>query len=83
MDIINDDYPIDPSQFPKASELLNQTFPKIRKAIAILINSPQSNLVQLLKNAQSLGNKIEMIEWIAGAFYTGANVQTYQYYDSA
>ena len=57
----NDGYPIDPYKLLKAFELLNQTLANFRIATKILITDLCSNLAQVLKNNQSLGNKIEMI----------------------
>ena len=82
-DLINVEYSINPYDLPTAFELLERTLESADRPITILMTGPCSNLVQVLKERPTLQNKIERVIWMAGAFRTGGNVQTYQHDGSA
>jgi len=68
---------------PEASHLLIKKLSEATQKVTIIMTGPCSNLVKALKTAPEIKNKIEKIVWMAGAFKTNGNVQTYMHNGTA
>ncbi|MEL6866681.1 MAG: nucleoside hydrolase [Bacteroidota bacterium] len=73
----------DPYSLPNSIDLLVQLLEKSEEPVEILITGPCSNLVMALERAPHLKSKIKEVVWMAGAFRTQGNVQTYQHNGTA
>jgi len=81
--LINSNYNLDPYALPEAVELLIYKLTFADRPVTILITGPCSNLVEAIKRAPHIRKKIEEVVWMAGAFRTQGNVQTYQHNGTA
>ncbi|GAB3955216.1 nucleoside hydrolase [Spirosoma harenae] len=73
----------DPYSYLSAPDLIVKTLSEATDKVTILMTGPCSNLVSALEKAPELKEKIESIIWMAGAFRTAGNVQTFQHDGSA
>ncbi|MBD2754954.1 nucleoside hydrolase [Spirosoma validum] len=73
----------DPYAYPSAPELIIDRLSAAKEKVTVLMTGPCSNLVLALEKAPELKGKIDEIVWMAGAFRTTGNVQTYQHDGSA
>ncbi|GAB4056049.1 nucleoside hydrolase [Spirosoma litoris] len=73
----------DPYLYPSAPDLIIDKLSSATQKVTILMTGPCSNLVLALEKAPELKAKIDEIVWMAGAFRTNGNVQTFQHDGSA
>jgi purine nucleosidase len=71
------------SQLSSAHQLLADQLLHAKEKVTILLTGPCTNLVWALKTNPVLGEKIEQVVWMAGAFEVGGNVATYNHDGSA
>lgn len=69
----------DPYAYPSAPDLIIDKLSGATEAVTILMTGPCSNLVLALEKAPELKSKVAEIVWMAGAFRTPGNVQTFQH----
>ena len=72
----------DPSgiyELKEASDLLVEQLSAANQPVTILITGPCSNVVNALKKAPEIKEKIKRIVWMAGAFYVAGNVQSFEH----
>jgi len=81
--LINLPKPPNPYDYKEASRLLIGKLIEADRKVSILMTGPCTNLVKAIKNEPLLKQKIKKIVWMAGAFRTPGNVQTYQHDGSA
>lgn len=81
--LINANYDLNPYSLPEAVDLLIDQLTISESPVSILITGPCSNLVEAIKRAPHIRDKIEQVVWMAGAFRTEGNVQTYQHNGTA
>ncbi|MEM8907270.1 MAG: nucleoside hydrolase, partial [Bacteroidota bacterium] len=81
--LINMDNPVDPYALPNAVDLLTAQLLAAHQPVTILITGPCSNLTAALKRKPELRTQIKQVIWMAGAFRTSGNVQTYQHNGTA
>ncbi|WP_020601121.1 nucleoside hydrolase [Spirosoma panaciterrae] len=73
----------DPYRYLSAPDLIIDRLKAADSPVSILMTGPCSNLVLALEKAPELKAKIGSIVWMAGAFRTTGNVQTFQHDGSA
>ena len=73
----------DPYAYLSAPDLIIDKLSSATQKVTILMTGPCSNLVLALEKAPELKAKIDEIVWMAGAFRTTGNVQTFQHDGSA
>ncbi|MBN8820594.1 MULTISPECIES: nucleoside hydrolase [unclassified Spirosoma] len=73
----------DPYGYLSAPDLIIDKLAVASGPVSILMTGPCSNLVLALEKAPDLKAKIGSIVWMAGAFRTSGNVQTFQHDGSA
>lgn len=81
--LINIKYDVDPYALPNAVDLFTEKLNAADRGVTILMTGPCSNLVDVVKAAPHLKEKIEQVIWMGGAFRTQGNVQTYQHNGTA
>ncbi|WP_296622964.1 nucleoside hydrolase [Marivirga sp.] len=81
--LINERYDLNPYSLPKAVDLLIDKLTFADRPVTILITGPCPNLVEAIKRAPHIRDKIEQVVWMGGAFRTQGNVQTYQHNGTA
>lgn len=81
--LINLPAPPDPYAYPEAAHLIIQQLLSASEPVSILMTGPCANLVRALEKEPACRQKIKQIVWMAGAFRTQGNVQTYQHDGSA
>lgn len=81
--MINLPKPPDPYSYPEAAQLLTDKLLQADSPVTIIITGPCSNVVNALRKMPLLKEKIKEIVWMAGAFTTHGNVQTYQHNGTA
>ena len=77
--LINFPQPPNPYEYKEASKLLIDKLIEAERKVSIIMTGPCTNLVKAIKKEPQLKEKIEKIVWMAGAFRTSGNVQTYQH----
>jgi purine nucleosidase len=68
-----------PYEYTEASKLLIDKLMDADRKVSIIMTGPCTNLVKAIKKAPQIKEKISKIVWMAGAFRTSGNVQTYQH----
>jgi purine nucleosidase len=81
--LINLSQPPNPYNYKEASRLLIDKLIAADRKVNIIMTGPCTNLVNAIKKEPYIKQKIEKIVWMAGAFRTPGNVQTYQHDGSA
>lgn len=81
--LINLPEPPDPYAYPEAANLIIQKLLSAPQPVTILMTGPCSNLVRALEAEPACKSKVKQMVWMAGAFRTQGNVQTYQHDGSA
>ena len=81
--LINLPAPPDPYAYPEATDLLIEKLLEAERPVSILITGPGVNVVNAIKKDARIKAKIKQIVWMAGAFKTQGNVQTFQHNGTA
>jgi purine nucleosidase len=81
--LINREYKVNAYDLPNAVDLLIEKLLPLDRPATILITGPCSNLVEAIKKEPKIKEKIEQVVWMAGAFRTQGNVQTFQHNGTA
>jgi purine nucleosidase len=68
-----------PYEYTEASKLLIDKLLEADRKVSIIMTGPCTNLVKAIKKSPQIKEKINKIVWMAGAFRTSGNVQTYQH----
>ena len=80
---INLPQPPNPYNYKEASRSFIDRLVEADRDVSIIMTGPCTNLVKAIKQEPFLKQKIKKIVWMAGAFRTAGNVQTYQHDGSA
>jgi purine nucleosidase len=77
--LINFPPPPNPYDYTEAAQLFIDQLTEAEQQVTIIMTGPCSNLVKAIKKSPLIKEKIKKIVWMAGAFRTSGNVQTYQH----